>query len=51
MSTLIASTIGLFSAALWLVILEATDFNTCAVGLGLLAGMAVIGRTKQDHPA
>jgi len=41
MSPLIQALLGLIGGLLWLLLLVATDFNTVAVGLGLLVAIAI----------
>ena len=40
--TLVQVVLGLGSASLWLLLLEATDFNAVAVAAGLLIALAII---------
>ena len=49
MRGLMGTVIGLGGGALWLLLLEATDFNGVTVGMGVLIGLAAIDRTKEMH--
>jgi hypothetical protein len=40
--TLVQVALGLGGASLWLLLLEATDFNAVAVATGLLVALAII---------
>lgn len=42
MRALVQTALGLSVGAVWLLLLEVTDFNVVAIGLGLLVAVAVI---------
>ncbi len=47
MRGLVRTVIGLGAAALWLVLLEATDFNGATIGVGLLVGFGMIDGIRE----
>lgn len=50
MHGLLNAVVALCGAAVWLVLLEATDFNGATIGMGLLVGLGMIDRAHRATP-
>jgi hypothetical protein len=44
--SLLITAIGLLGVALWLVLLEVTDFSALSVSAGLIGGLFITGTTR-----
>jgi hypothetical protein len=49
MRTVVLVMAGCISALVWLMLLEATDFNAATVGAGILAVLSLTGRMHQHR--